>query len=136
MFERNLWALAVAAGWAMVMFLHAQAVPLTESAQFGAEIYRWICTGGYFALGGLLVAAVMRLLPALTPSLGRAYAVLGGAALAGIEAWLLPPPPGITRLDAWMAGLLGLVLAALAVRLVPASVACAWMGRPERGPRF
>jgi len=131
MFGRNLWALAVAASWVLLGFLHFQASRMAETAPHGAELFRWFYTGGYLVLGGLLLAALMRLMPALSPSLGRAAIVLGGAVLDGIEAYFVVPPAGSTRFDIWMAGLLGLALAALAARLVPEPVARAWMGRRE-----
>lgn len=135
MFERNLWALVAAAGWMLVVFLHAEALQWAESGRIGPGLYRWIYTGGYLVLGGLCVAAVMRVFPAASPPLGRAIVVLGGAVLDGVEAWLLAPPPGSMRFDVWMAGLLGLALAVLAARLAPESVARVWMGRRERDSR-
>ncbi len=116
--HRLLWW--VIGTYALIVFLHAGA---SEWLAGGTLLFRWAYGTGYFLLGVLGYAALRRARPGLDPAFGRALALLGGAGLSGLDAFLLAPPAGGTRLELWMTALLGFTLAVISARFAPAPFA-------------
>ncbi len=119
MFPRMCWPAAAVVWYFLLTLLHARSEVLFGALGAGGTAFQWAYGTGFYLLGVALLGALARLRPDWAPALGRAFTVLAGAALAGIDVQLHAPAMGVTRLELWMAALLGLALAALSARLAP-----------------
>jgi hypothetical protein len=90
----------------------------------------------YCLLGILLLALFARLLADRNVLVWRPLMLVSGAALAGLEQWLLDRFWSLpASAEIWMTALLGLVVAAILARLAPASIAHLWLGVERRAGR-
>lgn len=97
-----------------------------------SEVLQGLYAVIYFTLGVVLLGAVARWWIKGAPAFWRP-AMLGlGAFAALLEIWLWPGTGGLQPVDRWMLALLGLLAAAILVRLAPERVTRAWLGRDRR----
>lgn len=122
--QQRIWRTAIGVTLAGIVLWHLGAVP--------AAGWRWSCGLLYFVFGVALLGGVARRWPGAAP-LWRPGVLLGGtllsfalfAGLGGAGAWP-------QWLDAWMAALLGLTLACLLPRGMPAHWRRSWLGQERR----
>ena len=132
MTSRTLWlgivalyygALIGAQVWAPGLFLWT---PVNA----GIPSFQWIYALAFFGLGALLLGIVGRTFPGLGPTSWRPLALLLGAGLALVHLWVGRVTTGsLLSIDLFLSALLGLALAVLLARVLPASVVGRWQGR-------
>lgn len=96
----------------------------------GISSFHWIYALAFFGLGVLMLGIVGRTFTGLGPTSWRPLTLCLGAGLALVHLWI----GGLTTgsrlsIDMFMSALLGLALAALLARLLPASIVARWQGR-------
>ncbi len=128
MSPRLLWTVA-AAGWYGLLLAglgHAQG-----PAGFDAGPLKLVYGLGFLGMGVAVMVALARWFPRLPAAERRAAAIATGAALAALAIVLLDGGWSGARTDLWVAALLGVGVAALASRALPAGWMERWLGRTE-----
>jgi hypothetical protein len=89
---------------------------------------------GGFGVG--LLAVLARNFPHARPDAWRVATLMVGALAAGVGLWVMKSTWGMFTasdgFDAWMAALLGLAIAVMLPRWLPASVTCRWLALERR----
>lgn len=98
----------------------------------GIPSFQWIYALAFFGLGLLLVGIVGRTFIGLDSASSRTLALVLGAGLVLVHLWVGHVMTGSgLSIDMFLSALLGLALAVLLTRALPASVAGRWQGRQE-----
>ncbi|MDH3670577.1 MAG: hypothetical protein OES46_05365 [Gammaproteobacteria bacterium] len=96
----------------------------------GISSFHWIYVLAFFGLGVLLLGIVGRTFAGLGPISWRVLALCLGAGLALVHLSVGRVTTGSPlSIDMFMSALLGLALAVLSARLLPASMVQRWQGR-------
>lgn len=96
----------------------------------GISSFHWVYALGFFGLGVLLLGIVGRTFTGLGPTSWRPLALCLGAVLALVHLWVGRVTTGSPlSIEMFMSALLGLTLAVLLARVLPASVVGRWQGR-------
>ena len=124
-------------GWSVVAVLgYAATLAALYVGLAGRESgvwWRWAHALLYAGVGMVLLGALARQLPHARPHVWRVLALVVGAVAAGLGLWLTQPTlRAPASIDAWMAALLGLAIAAILPRWLPAPVTRRWLGIERR----
>ncbi len=96
----------------------------------GVLSLHWVYALAFFGLGVLLLGIVGRTFTGLGPTSWRPLALCLGAGLALVQLWVGRVTTGSPlSIDMFMSALLGLTLAVLLARVLPASMVGRWQGR-------
>lgn len=102
---------------------------LLETVSGGESYFHGIYALGFFGLGVLLVGIASRTFTGLGPTSWRPLALGLGAGLALVHLWVGRVTGSPLSMDMFMSALLGLALAVLLARVLPASMAGGWQNR-------
>ena len=133
MFTPIRWTVSAAVLWCALLWWHGWgAVRLGAGS---VMVFRAVYGFGYFLLGVVLLGAVARLVPGAGAPLWRLTMVATASGIALVQVWLVylvrAVPPS---LDIWMVALLGIAIAAILPRLLPAGVLRRWFVAERRAP--
>ena len=128
------WAVVTIACYGLILLGQPRAHDLFGFGGLDAALrYKWYYVLAYAAFGAPLLGALARLLPRLGLPAWRMIMLVLGAVLAfgGI---LIQERAGMSlpRAEAFMAAVLGLLLPAILVRLLPVPLARRWLGMERR----
>lgn len=127
---RMLWTVAALSGYAVVVLVSRE---WTEFRGALPSFAPWVYSGGYLVFGVLLLGAVARWWRAGSPALWRPFMLSFGALAATLDVLMRPTTDFLVPpLDRWMLALLGLVVVALLVRLVPKGLIRRWLAVDRR----
>jgi hypothetical protein len=123
------WSVVAGLGYAVTLIALYAGLAGRES---GAG-WRWAHALAYAVVGVALLGALARQLPRAQPHVWRVLALVVGAGAAGLGLWLSQPAlRAPASIDAWMAALLGLAIAAILPRWLPAPLTRRWLGIERR----
>lgn len=129
MYGRTTWALAALAWYGMAALAHRTALAVAA----GSTLFPWLYGVAYLVFGVLLLGTLARWWPHGSAPLWRPAMLSLGSLAAAAEIALLPAAATPARVDQWMVALLGLVGAALLVRVVTPALNHRWLGIDRRG---
>ncbi len=131
------WVVWVVIGYVLVVLGFYKAVLYFAAGDSVKGLSVRLLYGAEFLVFGLLLLTAMaRLWPGAGLAVWRMLTVSIGAALAAIGLWLINRVTRIPlREDIWMAALLGLVIGAVFVRLVPERLLRRWFSIGRDGGR-
>ncbi len=130
--SRWVWNAASAAcyAWFMASRCLAGTVFISEFGRTDALLLSHVI--GYLVLGILLLGAVARRWSDSNPLLWRPIMIAAGSGLAVAEVMVHGGGTHASRMDIWMASMLGLVLAAILARVLPGVIARRWLDIDRR----
>lgn len=128
MHGKTTWALAALAWYGIVVLAHRTAL----GALAGEPAFAWLYGAAYLVFGAVLLGALARWWRHGSAPLWRPAMLSLGSLAAAAEIALLPPDMVVPPVDRWMVALLGLVGAALLVRLTPSGLHHRWLGTDRR----
>jgi hypothetical protein len=123
------WALAALVWYGILMLAHRVALVTVA----GSPVFEWLYGAGFFVLGLVLLGAVARWWWRGSAALWRPVMLSVGSLAAAGDIVLLPPGAVPAPVELWMVAVLGLVGAALLVRIAPAGVNHHLLGIERRG---
>lgn len=129
MYGKYTWALAALAWYGILMLAHRTALATIAAA----PVFPWLYGSGYLVFGVVLLGALARGWHYGSAPLWRPAMLSVGSLAAAAELALLPPGAVVAPVEQWMVALLGLVGAALLVRVAPPAVNYRWLRVDRRG---
>ncbi|OYV78543.1 MAG: hypothetical protein B7Z70_09145 [Acidithiobacillus ferrivorans] len=89
----------------------------------------WVRAGEYALWAAIMLGAIARFFPALTPYGWRPVTIFLGAILSGLEIFIGAGPGTKVRVDEWMTALIGIAVVAILARVLPAAITRLWFGQ-------
>ncbi len=130
--SRRVWNAASAACYGWLMASRGLAGEVLAFGVSPTDALLWAHVIGYLVLGFLLLGAAARWWPDSSPLLWRPIMIAAGSGLAVAEVMMHGGATDAARIDAGMASVLGLVLAAILARLLPEAITRRWLGIDRR----
>lgn len=122
------WALAALAWYGILILAHRTALATVA----GAPVFPWLYGSGYLVFGVVLLGALARWWHHGSAPLWRPAMLSLGSLAAAAEIALLPPGAVTAPVEQWMVALLGLLGAALLVRVATPAINHYWLGIDRR----
>jgi hypothetical protein len=123
------WALAALAWYGVLALAHRTALVTLGDG----PVFPWLYGAGYLVFGVVLLGALARWWHHGSAALWRPAMLSLGSLAAAVEIALLPRAAAAEPVDQWMVALLGLVGAALLVRVATPALNHRWLGVDRRG---
>lgn len=126
------WTISTAFLWCALLCWHGfGALSLGGES---APVFRAVYGLGYFVFAVTMLGAVARLWAHAGAPLWRPVMLVSAAGFALAQVWIVHLVRGAPlRLDTWMAALLGIAIAAIAPRFLPAAWLRSWLNVEHRG---